>query len=172
MVFMAKRFKFDEIGVFLDASIFAALAALTISNPNLAWGSSIGFEGMAILIGILLFAVSVCGLSVRLLLFSLNWSWRVPLVHAVLTMATTIFVNDMILNAADSQFGLAKSLIENKITYFCDTHFDGESCVQQVNICANCAQILAPEKRPIVAGRLRAFKQMAAEREPAAGDSK
>ena len=143
---------------FLDLAIFACLFLSLGFDQSLAYGQSVGFEGVALVSTCLLVAVLLSAL-VGKLLFA-RWSWSKirssQYVFFVGTLAMTS--NHLIQSYASFSLNMGEDLVTAKIEYFCHHKFDQAECVRQVNLCPACVQHVDKWMREQMAERLKTYR--------------
>lgn len=142
---------------------YCILAAFGLREPTLAKGAAIGMGNLLLIEGVLLFSVLLVALTFNVAINSERWQIKTFLTYFLVTVGASAFLNDKLLVMVDDRWPFAESVMQNKIKYFCTENINVPVCVDQINVCPQCAARMDAQSRKQVRALLAQFDQKLAE---------
>jgi hypothetical protein len=144
------------------ALIFVVLSGVLLSQPSMAFGRALGWQGLSLL------AVTLAAPLVASSWFFNRISnhsespwpvWR----YALAVLVSTMVLNDGMVELLSYATDIDRVVAVNKIRYFCLSKFVPARCVTQINSCPGCAGLIGDDDRKTIAGRLRFYYRQPAQ---------
>jgi hypothetical protein len=144
--------------------VFTSLLLLLLASPSMAFGKSIGWSGLALVLTTLAIPFAFSIYFFNQVEKHHEKTWALWIFGAALLISTFV-MNDLLVNVIDGQTNLGEFLTKNKIQYFCSSNFKPHLCVQHITACPHCATRIEEKEREEIAQRLRFyFRQPASTR--------
>ncbi len=147
----------DTIVLATGVTVFALVGYLTLRDPSLVYGRAIGPANLAIVLSIVLAAVSLSCFSLQYLIDRDRWNTRSGAIFFVFALLMSAALTDGALWFVDSRFEFSESLHKAKVVYHCVEKYESGKCVSQLTHCPQCKSVLSAGQRSELQAKLTAF---------------
>lgn len=139
----------------VDGLLLTVLLAVLLADPSMAFGRSVGLTDIGVLLGMVLIPYLYSTAMARFLIFKRTGLKFRLWIYCATVLALTLGLNFVLMKYVFSKTDFMVSIVQKKVSYFCELQFDWNQCLLQINRCPKCATSMSTWEKTAISQKLK-----------------